>query len=68
VAKLKQELQIKATEEFILRRRHSDNLVDVERLREVWILFLWRSRVDNYILNRFTNSSKEGRGQGRAHQ
>ena len=35
VAKLKQELQLKATEQFILKRRHSDNLVDVERLREV---------------------------------
>ena len=34
VAKLKQELQLKANEQFILKRRHSDNLADVERLRE----------------------------------
>ena len=37
MARLKQELELKVTEQFILRRRHSDNLVDVERIREVYL-------------------------------
>ena len=40
VSRLKQELKLQANNQFILRRRHSDNLVDVEKLRKVYVGFI----------------------------